>query len=234
MNKIINKLANRIIVSCQASSGEPLYENNCMPAIAQSVIAGGASGLRLAGVNDINKIRKLTSVPIVGITKPDPLPHNWKDIVYITPTYDDAKNLAEAGADIIALDGTSRKRPKENLAEILEKIHTELNAISMADVSTVEEGIMCRLFGADIISTTLSGYTTHTLDKENGEPDFDLLKTLVKVVDCPIILEGRVWTPDQVKKAFSLGAYAVVIGSAVTRPHLITKRFVQALEGNKL
>lgn len=229
MNEIIRKLKNKIIVSCQAASGEPIYENDCIPAIAQSVIEGGAGGLRLAGVKDISKIRKLTNLPIIGITKPDLLPENWKDIVYITPTLEDARNLVKAGADIVAIDGTSRIRPKENLAEILEKVHTVLKSISMVDVATLEEGIACSLLDADIISTTLSGYTSYSLDKDNGEPDYDLLKSLVKTVECPVILEGRIWTPDQVKKAFDLGAYAVVIGSAITRPQLITKRFVEIL-----
>lgn len=225
MEDIIKKIEKKLIVSCQASEGEPFYKQNCMTAMIKSVISGGAGGLRLAGTRDIKEAGKFTDLPIIGITKPDPLPENWKEIVYITPTLQDAKDLAESGADIIAVDGTSRKRPKENLAEILEKIKTELNRVSMADISTLEEGLMCRLLKADIISTTLSGYTSHTFDRDTGKPDFELLKNLVKILDCPIILEGRVWTPEQVKTAFNLGAYAVVIGSAITRPQLITKRF---------
>lgn len=231
MEKILSRLEKKVIISCQASSGEPLRENNHLIAVIKSVINGGASGLRLAGAEDIKKTREFTDLPIIGITKPDPLPENWKDIAYITPTLEDAREIAKAGADIIAVDGTSRPRPKENLAEILEKIKTELNCISMADISTLEEGLMCRLLKADIISTTLSGYTTHTLDRDNGEPDFELLKNLVKELDCPIILEGRIWTPEQVKKAFDLGAFAVVIGSAITRPQLITKRFISLGSG---
>jgi len=230
MSKIIDKLEKKIIVSCQSSSGEPLFEDNCMPAMMKSTILGGASGLRLAGADDIRAARKFSDIPIIGITKPDPLPENWKEVVYITVTMDDARNIAEAGADIIAVDGTARRRPKENLAEIIARIKTDLNCLSMADVSTLDEGLMCKLFGVDIISTTLSGYTTYTLDKNNGEPDFELLRDLVKLADCPIILEGRIWSPEQVKKAFSLGAYAVVIGSAVTRPQLITERFVKAID----
>jgi len=226
INKVINSIEKRIIVSCQANSSEPFYDLNCLMAMIKSVISGGAGGLRLAGTRDIIEAKKFTDLPVIGITKPDPLPENWKDVVYITPMYEDARKLAEAGADIIAVDGTSRKRSKENLAEILEKIRTDLNSISMVDISTLEEGLMCRLFSANLISTTLSGYTTHTLDRNNGEPDFDLLKNLVRILDCPIILEGRIWTPEQVKIAFNLGAHAVVIGSAITRPKLITERFM--------
>lgn len=229
MNKIIEKLKGKIIVSCQSSSGEPLYEDNCMPAMAASVINGGAAGLRLAGVKDIKAIRNLTNIPIIGITKPDPLPVNWKDVVYITPTYHDAKIIAEAGADIVAFDGTSRKRPAESLQKMINQIHNDLNVLTMADIATLEEAVTARQYGVDIISTTLAGYTTDTLSKDNGEPDFHLLEGLVKTLDCPIILEGRIWTQEHVKKAFDYGAFAVVIGSAITRPQLITKRFVQAL-----
>ena len=229
MITILNRIRKKIIVSAQASQGDPIYQDNCMQSIIKSVIKGGASGLRLAGVKDIKETRAYTDIPIIGITKPDPLPENWKDIVYITPTFEDAAKIAEAGVDIIALDGTSRQRPKENLAEIIYKIKHDLNKLVMADISTIEEGISCSLLGADIISTTLSGYTTYTQDRDNCEPDFKLLEELVKNVNCHVILEGRVWTPDDVKKAFELGAFAVVIGSAITRPEVITRRFVQAV-----
>ena len=230
MVEILDKIRKKIIISCQASSGEPIYEENCLLSIVKSVINGGASGLRLAGVKDIRRTRKFSNIPIIGITKPDPLPDNWKEIVYITPTFEDAKKISEAGADIIAIDGTSRKRPKENLAELIEKIHTELNKLVMTDCATHEEGLMCALMGADIISTTLSGYTQNTLDKNKDEPDFELLENLVKTVNCPVILEGRIWTVEHARKAFDLGAHAVVIGSAVTRPQLITKRFVDLVK----
>jgi N-acylglucosamine-6-phosphate 2-epimerase len=196
----------------------------------KSVIQGGAKGLRLAGTEDIKEAKRYTDIPVIGITKPDPLPKNWKEIVYITITFDEAKAIAQAGADVVAFDGTFRNRPKENLAEIVYRIKAELNCLAMADVSTLEEGLMCGLFGVDLISTTLSGYTSYTLDKNNGEPEFQLLKDLVKLDICPIILEGRIWTPDHVKTAFDLGAHSVVIGSAITRPHLITERFVKIMD----
>ncbi len=227
MQQTISKIENKVIVSCQASSDEPIYKNNCLMSIVESVIQGGAGGLRLAGQHDISHAKNLTDIPIIGITKPDPLPHNWKEIVYITPTFKDIEQLAAVGADIIAFDGTSRIRPKENLEEIIYKAKKNLNRLLMADVSTLKEGLNCSKLGVDIISTTLSGYTSHTIEKNNGEPDFDLLQDLVKKTECPIILEGRVWTPEHVKKAFSIGAYAVVIGSAITRPKIITERFVK-------
>jgi N-acylglucosamine-6-phosphate 2-epimerase len=230
MNEIIKKLEGKIIVSCQACQGEPLYETGCMKAMIQSVINGGACSLRLAGERDIKETKKFSNIPVIGITKPDPLPENWKEIVYITPAFENAKMIKEAGADIIAIDGTARPRPKENLAELIYKIQTDLKTPVMVDIATLQEGLMCKLLGADIISTTLSGYTSDTQDKNKEEPDFELLKDLVKTIDCPIILEGRVWTQEHVKKAFDLGAYAVVIGSAITRPQLITRRFIEAIK----
>lgn len=225
MTETIMKIKDKIIVSCQASMADALY--NCMPEMIASVIHGGAEGLRLAGEKDVRSAKKLSDIPVIGITKPDPLPENWKEIVYITPTFEDAKKLAFAGADIIAIDGTSRPHPKETLSELINKIHNELNKAVMVDIATLEEAKNCASLGADIISTTLSGYTQETLEKNSDEPDFELLEQLVSSINKPIILEGRIWEPEQVKKAFKLGAYAVVIGSAITRPQLITKRFIE-------
>jgi len=228
---MIEKIRKKVIISCQASAGDCIYNDNCLLSIIKSVVQGGAACLRLAGEKDIRETKEIfPDITVIGITKPDPLPQNWKESVYITPSFADAKIISDAGADIIAIDGTSRPRPAENLAELIDKIHKELNKPVMADCSTLEEGIMCGLLGADIISTTLSGYTQNTLDKNNDEPDYELLNNLVKALKIPIILEGRIWTVEHVKKAFESGACAVVIGSAVTRPQVITKRFIDAID----
>lgn len=223
---IVRKLENRVVVSAQASLNEPFYPADCMKAMVQSVIEGGAGGLRLAGQTHINAFRNLTDLPIIGITKPDVIPENYKEIVYITPAFADALEISKAGADIIAIDATDRPRPAENLQKLIEKIHNDLNKPVMADVSTFEEGINSAKLGADIISTTLAGYTTHSRVTEG--PDFELLEKLVEKLDIPVILEGRIETPKHVIKAFEMGAFAVVIGSIITRPHLITKKFVEA------
>ena len=223
--KILEKLKNEVIISVQAMPDEPLYEETALTAMMKSVVTGGAKGLRLAGARDVKNAKKLFSVPVIGLTKPDKLPDNWKEVVYITPTLNEVIELIEANADIIATDATMRPRPKESLKEILSEIKSA-NKLAMADISTFEEGIKARELGFDIISTTLSGYTSYS-DCNLKTPDFILLEKLVKELDCPVILEGRVWTPDEVTKAFDLGAYSVVIGSAVTRPGLITKRFIE-------
>ena len=220
---IVEKLKNQIIVSVQAMPNEPLYEEQCIIAMMQSVVNGGAKALRLAGARDIKNAKKLFDIPIIGLTKPDKLPDNWKEIVYITPTLKEVNELIEANADIIATDATQRPRPKESLKEIVNYIKSH-NKLSMADISTFDEGIKARELGFDIISTTLSGYTQYSNQNIEG-PDFELSEKLVKELDCPIILEGRIWEPNEVNKAFELGAHSVVIGSAITRPQLITKRF---------
>lgn len=192
--------------------------------MAQSVLNGGAGGLRLAGAYHIEAIRKMTDLPIIGITKPDIIPENFKEIVYITPTFADAESIAKAGADIIAIDGTKRPRPSESLEGLIKKIHLELNCAVMADVSNLDEAVNASALGADIISTTLAGYTTYT--KATEGPDLDILKSIIDSVDTPVICEGRIETVQQMQQAFNIGAFAVVIGSIITRPHLITKKFV--------
>lgn len=226
----IDKLKNAVIISSQAMPSEPFYEEVAMRAMMQAVINGGAQGLRVAGVRDVKMAKSLCNLPVIAITKPDKIPDNYKEIVYITPSIFDVKILAEAGADIIAFDGTARPRPSgDTLGNIIIDVHNQ-GCLAMADISTFEEGVEAHRLGADIISTTLSGYTSHSVAVEG--PDFDLLKKLVDALDCPVILEGRIWSPNEVKHAFDLGAYAVVIGSAVTRPHHIVERFV-GVKGQK-
>lgn len=222
---IVDYLKGKVIISVQAMPDEPLYKEECLTAMMQSVVNGGAKGLRLAGGRDVKNAKRLFNVPVIGLTKPDKLPANWKEVVYITPTLKEVRELVEADADIIATDATLRKRPKESLEEILAFIKQN-NKLAMADISNFEEGMNAAKMGFDFISTTLSGYTQNSDCTQNG-PDYKLLEQLVKNTNCPIILEGRVWEPSEVDKAFELGAHCVVIGSAVTRPQLITKRFCE-------
>ncbi len=226
----IKRLQHSLVVSCQASEGEPLCAPSHICALALSAINGGASGLRLEGVENVRYVRPHTDLPIVGLTKATDVPETERlSAVYITPTFADANALAEAGADIIALDCTNRRRPDgSTMSEIIDRIHSELKKLVWADVSTYEEGIAAANAGADIISTTLSGYTEETASKDSG-PDLTLLEKLIKSLSKPIVLEGKVWTPEEVTDAFNRGAHAVVVGSAITRPQLITRRFVDAI-----
>ena len=223
---IINRLKNKVVVSVQAMPSEPLYLEKCMVAMMKSVVKGGAGGLRVAGARDVKNAKHLFDIPVIGLTKPDVIPPNWQEIVYITPTLDDVIELVKAGADIIAFDGTMRERPNGAKLEDLIKYIKINKRVSMADISTVEEGINAAKLGANMLSTTLSGYTQFSKNRGEG-PDFELLEQLVKETNHPVVLEGRIWEPEEVDKAFELGAHCVVIGSAITRPQLITKRFVQ-------
>ena len=224
---VVDDLKGKIIVSSQAMPDEPLYKEECMLAMMASAVNGGAGALRVAGARDVRNAKRF-GIPVIGLTKPDGLPENWREIVYITPGLKEVNALIEAGADIIAFDGTSREHDNCTLEQIIETIHKS-GKVAMADISTLEEGIHCANLGADIISTTLAGYTLESGETTEG-PDYRLLEKLVQAIDKPVILEGRIWEPKEVKKAFELGAHCVVIGSAITRPQLITRRF---LEGAK-
>ena len=183
---IINQLRKKVIVSVQALSHEPLHEETCMVAMMKSVIKGGASALRVAGERDIKNAKKLFDVPIIGITKPIKIPENWQEVVYITPDMNAVNEVITAGADIVAFDGTSRHRVGCNLKQIIDTIRLS-GRISMADISTFEEGVNARLLGADIISTTLAGYTRESMPATE-EPAFELLEKLTKELDCPVFL----------------------------------------------
>ena len=222
---ILNKLKNEIIVSLQASSNEPLYDENCIIAMAKSLIElGGVKALRLAGERDIKNIKNLyPKIIVIGITKPNKIPENYKELVYITPNVSDCARIIDAGADIVAFDGTMRKRPNnENLEDLINFIHSK-NKLAMADTATFQEAKNASELNCDILSTTLSGYTTETQNYPNT-PDFELIKK-IKTLNKFSILEGKIWENKDVKKAFESGADSVVIGSAITRPQLIYKHF---------
>lgn len=224
-------LKNNIIISIQAMPDEPLYDENCILAMAKSVVnLAGTKALRLAGTRDIKNIKKeFPFVKVIGITKPDKIPNNYKEIVYITPTIKDCAKIIEAGADIIAFDGTTRKRPEgETLKDIIDFIKSN-DKLAMADIATFEEAKNAYELGADIVSTTLSGYTKET-ENNPDTPDFELVKKIKENINIFTILEGKIWERNEVQEAFKHGADSVVIGSAVTRPQLIVKRFLGAIK----
>lgn len=228
---ILNLLKNQIIVSVQAMSDEPLYEPNCILNMARSVVElSSCKVLRLAGKRDIKNIKKaMPNTIVIGITKPKKIPENFLDIVYITPTVNDCKEIIEAGADIVAFDGTERKRPNgETLKDIIDFIKNN-NKIAMADIATFEEAKNAAKLGCDIVSTTLSGYTTQTKHLPDC-PDYNLVKKIKENLNIFTILEGKIWEQKDVTQAFNSGADAIVIGSAITRPQLIYKRFLKGAE----
>lgn len=222
---IIKSLKNKLIVSCQALEGEPLHVPGYMAKMALAASRGGASGIRANGPQDIRSIKAEVDLPIIGI---------WKIVtpgsdVYITPTLDAAREVYKAGADIIAVDATFRKNSEGKLAwEIIKEIKKEMDVLVMADVSTVEEGIKAVSEGADIIGTTLSGYTAYTIARDT--PDFDIIKEFSEKIDVPIMAEGRIASVEDVIRAFELGAYCVTVGGQITRPMQITEKFVAGID----
>ena len=230
---MIAPLRNKIVVSVQAEGNEPLNTPECLLALSQSVINGGAGALRLCGVKNINHIKKEVPVPIIGLTKLQPTPINWLDKVYITPTMKDVKDLLKTEVGFIALDGTNRPRQDDSTLEDQIALVKNEGKIVICDVSNLDDGLHAVELGATILSTTLSGYTKDTRYKVNIGPDFDLLAELIQNTRTPVIMEGRIWQPQEVKQAFEIGAYAVVIGTSITRPQVITKRFINAIPINK-
>jgi putative N-acetylmannosamine-6-phosphate epimerase len=228
---VIARLKGALIVSCQASEGEPLCAPEHIKALALSAIAGGAMALRLEGAANISTVRAVTDLPIVGLSKAKSVRDADRlKSVYITATFDEAQTLAQAGADIIALDATSRPRAGGiTLAQLISEIHNSLKLPVLADISTLAEAIEAQRLGADLVSTTLSGYTQETAQPYEAEPALDLLEKMQNSITVPTILEGRVWHPNEVTRAFNIGAHAVVVGSAITRPQIITERFVKAI-----
>ena len=234
MQEVIEKIKNKIIVSVQAEGSEPLNKSEHLLAISQSVINGGAGGLRLCGVKNIKYIKKEINVPIIGLAKLEPTPFNYLDSVYITATMKDLEDLLKTGIEFIAIDGTNRPRADNSTLKDQIELIKNTDGVAICDVATFNEGIQAIKLGADIVSTTLSGYTKETRYKVNEGPDFNLLGELIEGTDTPIIMEGRIWEPNHVKQAFEIGAFAVVIGTAITRPHVITKRFVSALPQDQI
>jgi len=222
----LDSLKGGLIVSCQAGADSPLHGPLFMAAMAQCARMGGAVGIRANGPADIKAIKKATGLPVIGINKKN---YSGSE-VYITPVWEDAEEVIAVGSDIVALDGTPRPRPNDvSLSDVIEAIHKNSTALVMADISNLEDAIYADRCGADIIATTMSGYTPYTADKRHG-PDLDLISAIAARIDKPIIAEGRFWTPDQAMEALRRGALAVVIGTAITLPQAITSRFVRAMQ----
>jgi N-acylglucosamine-6-phosphate 2-epimerase len=214
-----------IVVSCQARPDNPLHGPVFMAAMARAAEQGGAGGIRANGPADIAAIRAVVGLPIIGILK---RAGAGPDHVEITRSLADAAEVIAAGADIVALDATARPRDGEPLESLIAAIRRDLRRPVMADVDTSSNGVRAAAIGADLIATTLSGYTANTRAPRDAAPDFELISALAAAVMVPVIAEGRLWTPEHVAEAFARGAHAVVIGTAITNPREITRRFVGA------
>jgi N-acylglucosamine-6-phosphate 2-epimerase len=211
-----------LIVSCQALPGEPLYGEGMMAMMAKAAEQAGAIGIRSNGPEDIRRIKEAVGLPVIGLNKRK-VPGSD---VFITPDLSDVEAILQAGADIVALDMTDREDRLTKTAALVRHIHAA-GAWVMADVSTFEEGKKAAFLGADFVSTTLSGYTPYSPKQE--QPDFQLVRQLSECLTVPVVAEGRIWGPDEAVTALQAGATYVVVGSAITRPHLIVSRYVQKM-----
>ncbi|VDG96398.1 Putative N-acetylmannosamine-6-phosphate 2-epimerase [Lysinibacillus sphaericus] len=220
---LLKQLQHSLIVSCQALEDEPLHSSFIMSKMALAAKLGGAVGIRANSVEDIQAIKQEVDLPIIGIIKKD----YPDEAVFITPTFAEISALAEEGVDIIALDGTNRMRPgNQTFGELLRQAKEAFpEQLFMADVSTLEEGMYAEEAGADIVAPTLAGYTPYSKDVK----PLELVKQLVEKVNVPVIAEGNFDTPEKAKLAIELGALAVVVGSAITRPMNITEKFATAI-----
>lgn len=216
-----------LIVSCQALPNEPLHSDFIMARMAVAAKEGGAKGIRANSVVDIKAIKEAVDLPVIGIIKRD-----YSDAdVYITATIKEVDELMEAKPDIIALDATISSRPNgQSLDEFYNEIRSKYpHQLLMADCSTIEEMIHADELGFDFVGSTLVGYTKQSQGDKIEANDFEILRKVLSRIHHPLIAEGNIDTPEKVKRVLELGAYSVVVGSAITRPQLITKKFVNAI-----
>ena len=221
---MLDQIKGKLVISCQALPGEPLHSPMIMGRMALAAKNAGAAGIRAQGVADIIEIKQVTGLPVIGIIK-----RNYPDSeVFITATKKEVQELLGTDCEMIALDATIRPRPNgELLQDLLDQIHAA-NRLAMADCSTVEEAKIAEEMGFDCVSTTLAGYTSYST--QTSGPDVELVKQLVKDCQIPVIAEGKIHTPEQLKEIMNLGVYSAVVGGAITRPQEIAQRFIAKLE----
>ena len=226
MNELLKQLKGGMIVSCQAEGDDPFNANpEYMALFASAAEMGGAIGIRTQGIEKLKAIKRATKLPVIGLLKsqfPD-------GTVCITGSFNEVEQLIAAGSDIVAIDGTFRKREGLSGPEFIKEVKKRYGCIVLADIATYAEAKACEEAGADSISTTLNGYTPDTMQYHDG-PNYEVLKECVKGLTIPVFAEGRYNTPAEAGKAMELGAYAVISGTAITRPRVITQWFVEEIK----
>ena len=226
MNELLKQLKGGMIVSCQAEGDDPFNaEPEYMALFAKAAEMGGAIGIRTQGLKKLKAIKRATKLPVIGLLKsqfPD-------GTVCITGSFKEVEELIASKSDIVAIDGTFRKREGLTGPEFIKEVKKRYGCIVLADIATYEEAKACEEAGADCVSTTLNGYTPDTLQYHNG-PNYDVLKACVDNLSVPIFAEGRYNTPTEAGKAMQIGAYAVISGTAITRPRVITQWFVNEIK----
>lgn len=222
---VLQRIKAGLIVSCQALDSEPLHSAFIMGRMAAAAEEGGAVAIRANSPEDIMEIRNTVKLPVIGLYK---VVYSDSE-VYITPTMAEVDALYQTGAEIIALDATARSRPG---GVTLDAFFREVRAkypdqLFMADTSCLEEGLQAEVLGFDLVATTMAGYTPYT--KGKSLPDYALMKEYVERLHVPIIAEGGIWTPEQLRTSLDTGVWAAVVGTAITRPQTITRRFVESI-----
>ena len=225
---LLQQLKGGVVISCQALPGEPMYseKGGVMPLFAKAAAQAGAVGIRANGIRDITEIKEAVDLPIIGTIK-----KNYENAdVFITPTMDEIDALVETKVDIIALDATTSSRPNgQTLEEFVIQIRQSYpEQLLMADCSTMDEMIVADKIGFDFIGTTLVGYTKQSQDLAIESNDFEIIRKAVGVLETPVIAEGNINTPSKVRRVLQLGVHTVVVGSAITRPLVIAKPFIEA------
>ena len=220
-----------MIVSCQSEGDDPFNANpEYMALFAKAAEMGGAVGIRTQGIEKLKAIKRATNLPVIGLLKgqfPD-------GTVRITGSYKEVEELIASGSDIVAIDGTFREREGMDGPSFIKSVKMKYNCIVLADIATYKEAKACEENGADAVSTTLSGYTPETLSSVEG-PNLFALEEILKGINIPVFAEGRFNIPADAQKAMEMGAYGVISGTAITRPRVITKWFVDAVKkGMKL
>lgn len=226
-DQLISILKGALIVSCQALTDEPLHSSFIMSKMALAAKMGGATGIRANTIEDITAIQKEVDLPIIGIIKEE-----YPDSpVYITPTMKEVDALVAAHAEIIACDATLRPRPQgQSLHEFMKEVRKKYpQQLFMADIATLEEAETAVELGFDFVGTTLHGYTESTCGMDVAHDDFAFLKQIMAIAKVPVIAEGKIDTPEKARRVSNLGVHAIVVGSAITRPQLITRHFFNAI-----
>ena len=218
---MLEQIRGKLVVSCQALADEPLHSSFVMGRMALAAKEGGAAAIRAQGVGDVLEIRRVTGLPVIGLIK-----RRQEDSpVYITPTAREVTELLATPCEMVALDATHWRRSGE-AAELMARIHGA-GRLALADVATYEEGLEAVKAGADAVSTALAGYTEDS--PLTSGPDLALVERLVAALPVPVLAEGRIASPEDLRRAMAARAWAAVVGSAITRPQLITAEFARAL-----
>ncbi len=225
--KVVRAIEHKLVVSCQAHGDHPLRDPSILAALARCAERGGAAAIRADGLDDVGQISQEVSLPVIGIYK---VPLSGGRF-FITPDFGHAEEIVGVGADAVALEATRENRPDDRrLGDLIRRVREELQISVMADVSTVSEGLRAWGMGADLVATTLSGYTSGSPPRET--PDYELVSRLAEE-GVRVVAEGHVRTPEQVKQLFDRGAFSVVVGTAITDPMVITSWFAKAARQEK-